>query len=339
MAFIDRVKYQGPQSDSVLVWRWPSEELVLGTQVIVGPSQEAILVKGGQAFDTFGPGTHTLATENIPLLRKLVNLPFGGKTPFTAEVYYINRHAKLDMKWGTRDPLRVTDPTYKVIVPVRSFGQMGLRIADARAFLSQVVGTLHHSTSEQIGQYFEGLVITKVKDCIARYIVNERISVMEISAHLSEISEFIGESLTTESSRFGVEVVNFYVMSINVPDDEPSVRKLQEIMAQRAELEQLGDGYRVKRTFDTLDKLAEQPGGAAGSLLSQGLGLGIGLGAGPGIGAQVSSILQTAGAPPGESLQAADPMQRLAKLKSLLDAGLIDPSDFEAKKRQILEEI
>ncbi len=76
MALIPRVKYDAP-SESVLVWRWPSEELTLGTQLVVNQSQEAILFKGGQALDVFGPGTHTLATDNIPLLQKLINLASG----------------------------------------------------------------------------------------------------------------------------------------------------------------------------------------------------------------------------------------------------------------------
>ncbi len=340
MALIPRVKYDAP-SESVLVWRWPSEELTLGTQLVVNQSQEAILFKGGQALDVFGPGTHTLATDNIPLLQKLINLPFGGKTPFTAEVYYINKHAKLDMKWGTPDPFRVTDPTYHIIVPVRSFGQLGIRVSDSRAFITQIVGTLHDWHSEKVSQYFEGLVATKVKDCIAKYVVERRVSLMDITGKLDEISQVAMDAVTAEYRRFGIEVVNFYVMSINVPDDDPSVLKIQEIMANRAEFEQLGDAYRVKRTFDTLQAAAENPGGPAGALLAGGLGLGMGLGAGPAVGAQLSSALSPS-PPTGQGNVpplASDPQARLAKLKSLLEASLISQADFDDKKKTILEEM
>ena len=130
-------------------------------------------------------------------------------------------------------------------------------------------------------------------------------------------------------------------MSINVPDDDPSVLKIQEIMTNRAEFEQLGDAYRVKRTFDTLQAAAENPGGPAGALLAGGLGLGMGLGAGPAVGAQLSSALSPS-PPTGQGNVpplASDPQARLAKLKSLLEASLISQADFDDKKKTILEEM
>ena len=89
---------------------FPNEELKLGTQLIVNEGQQAIFVKGGQALDVFMPGTHTLSTGNIPLLNKLINLPFGGDTPFTAEVWYLNTTVKRDLPWGTPSPIPFSDP-------------------------------------------------------------------------------------------------------------------------------------------------------------------------------------------------------------------------------------
>ena len=109
MAFIDRLKYDA-ESDDWLVWKHPSEEIRRGAQVVVNESQEALFVKGGQALDGLGPGTHTLSTGNIPLLSRLVNLPFGGKTPFAAEVWYVNEHARRDLRWGTKTPIPLIDP-------------------------------------------------------------------------------------------------------------------------------------------------------------------------------------------------------------------------------------
>ena len=154
MALIDRIKYDGPPVGPTgeqipwLVFKFPSEELVLGSQLIVNKSQEGVFFKGGNALDVFGPGRHTLSTANLPLLKKLVNLPFGGKTPFTAEVYFVNKVAKLDMKWGTSDPFQVTEPRYNIIVRVRSFGRLGIKISDSRNFVTQIVGALHSDQSE-----------------------------------------------------------------------------------------------------------------------------------------------------------------------------------------------
>src|ERR1017187_5437661 len=135
MAFIDRLKYEA-LTDEELVWKHEADNLVLGTQVIVNEGQEVVFVKGGRALDVLGPGTHTLSTSNLPILQRLINLPFGGQTPFTAEGWYANRHEKLNMKGGTTEPFPVIDPQYQVIVPVQAWGQFGVRVKDSRALLT-----------------------------------------------------------------------------------------------------------------------------------------------------------------------------------------------------------
>lgn len=344
MAIIDRVAYEpertgNARDEEFLLWRWPSDTLTLGTQLIVNQSQEAIFYKGGQAVDVFGPGTHTLAADNLPLLQKLVNFPFGGRTPFSAEVYFVNRHAKLDMKWGTADPFRITDPVYHIIVPVRSFGQFGIRISEPRSFVTQIVGTLHEWKAEKISSYFKGLVVMHTKDAVARFIATNKISVMDITASLETISKDISERVVSEFARFGIEIVNFFVMSINVPDDDPSLLKIQEIMASRAELEQLGDSYRLKRTFDTLEKAAENDGGTAGALLAAGLGVGMGMGA---IQTGLGSVLSQPNKSDGSTPDAAGLLgveHSLVTLKGLWGKGLISEEEFKEKKKRIIERI
>jgi membrane protease subunit (stomatin/prohibitin family) len=107
MAVLDRIKFDGPPD--VLVWKWPSESLSLGAQLIVNESQEALFYKSGQALDLFGPGTHTLSSGNLPFLQKIVNLPFGGKTPFATEVYFVSKSVALAQDWGTKIPFMILD--------------------------------------------------------------------------------------------------------------------------------------------------------------------------------------------------------------------------------------
>jgi membrane protease subunit (stomatin/prohibitin family) len=161
MAVIDRVKWDG--TPNILAWKFPSEELSTWTQLIVNESQEAYLVRGGVYEGPFGAGRHTLSTENIPLISKLINLPFGGKTPFTAEVWYVNRVTNLDIKWGTPDPIQLEDPKYRVMLPIRAFGQYGIRIIESKKFLLKIVGTLKEFDSDTLSEYFRGVLITKIK--------------------------------------------------------------------------------------------------------------------------------------------------------------------------------
>jgi membrane protease subunit (stomatin/prohibitin family) len=343
MAIIDRIKYDAPSDDAV-VWKFPTDEIRLGAQLIVNESQEVVFFKGGKALDTFGAGTHTLSSGNLPLLSKLINLPFGGKTPFTAEVWYVNKTVKRDLKWGTKGPIQVIDPLYNYPVSVRAFGRWGMRVSDARSFITQIVGTQTSSAprdkdyigSERIEEYFVGEILQRLSDFLAKYFVEQNVSVFQASARINEVSTFIGGAIAPEFQRFGIEIINFNVERISIPEEEQ--KKFQEILGKRMEIDQIsqarvGQAYTTMRTFDTLEKAAENEGGGAGQLLGAGLGLGAGFGAGIPIGQQVGQAMNVN---PQQSNQSSDPVVRLQKLKQMLDAGLISQEEFDMKKKEIL---
>ncbi len=305
MALIDRVKHDAA-SDEELAFKFPGEELRLGTQLIVNQAQEALLVKGGKALDLFGPGTHSLATGNLPLLRRLINRPFGGQTPFTAEVWFVNRHVKRDLRWGTPSPVNLVDPRYNFPISVRARGTWGLRIEDSRAFITQIVGTLPSADSGKIFDYFIGLIVQRFSDALAKYFVERGASIFDIAARLNDLSQFTESDMREEFGRFGIEVINFNVVSISIPQEEKE--QFQEVLRRRMEIEQIsganvGPAYTTMRTFDTLDQAASNEGGGAGQLLSAGLGLGVGLGAGMPVGQQMGSNLNVQPGRPGQQGQ------------------------------------
>lgn len=236
VAIIDRIKYDGvPGSSNWLIHKYPSEQFVIGSQLIVNQGQEALFFKGGEALDLFQAGTHTLCTGNLPILHKLVNLPFGGKTPFSAEIYYINRTANLDMKWGTSTPIPLEDPKYGLILNVGARGQYGIHISDSRLFVCRIIGAIpSNSTADHslIRKYFNGFINSKIKSITAEYMIQKQISFLEISQYLSELSSVFQEKLNSEFMRFGVEIVNFYCESI-VPRQE-DYQKLREHKEQLA---------------------------------------------------------------------------------------------------------
>lgn len=290
MAIVEVVKYNG--SPDVFAWKYPSEELGTWTQLIVNESQEAVLFKGGKALDLFESGRHTLSTANIPFLNKIINLPFGGRSPFTAEVWYVNKAYSLDIKWGTPTPIQLQDPKYKVFVPVRSFGQFGIQIDDSRKFLIKLVGTLPVFDKTSILKYFRGLYLTKVKDSISSYLINKQISVLEINAYIDELSEHIKERIMPTMDEYGIKLVNFYINDINVPEDDPAVQKLKTALAKRAEMDIVGYNYVQERSFDTLEGAATNTNAGQAGLMGAGIGLGLGVGVGGAVGTQMGSIAQ-----------------------------------------------
>lgn len=281
MAIIDRIKYDGPQDASPwLIHKYSSEEFVLGSQLIVNQGQEALFFKGGEALDLFGAGTHTLHTGNLPLLKKIVNLPFGGETPFSAEIYYINKTSKLDMNWGTANPFQLEDPKYGLILSIRSHGKYGLRITDSRMFVNELVGAIPNGTTVNypfVASYFSGLLTTYVKTVISNFMIKQKISFLEVTAYLRELSEECQKEISNEFDKYGVEIQNFFIEAISPPKEE-----FEKLRTYKEELSLGNDFYKQRRSFDVLEKLADNPN--AGGMANAGIGLGMGLGVAPNMG-------------------------------------------------------
>ena len=290
MAIIDRLKWNAP--DDFYAWKYPSEELSTWTQLIVNESQEAILIKEGQMSGPFGPGRHTLDTKNYPFLSELFKIPFGKKTPFTAEVWFVNKAIPLDVKWGTNDPIQIQDPKYNIMVPVRGFGQYGVQIEDSRKFVTKLVGTMPKFDRQQMVSYFRSIMVQQVKTSIAKEFIRNNISILEISAHLDEIAAGLQSRLATVLSEFGVKLIKFNISSINTPEDDPAIMRLKDALAKKAEMDIVGYSYQQERSFDTMETAAGNEGAANSGLMGAGIGLGMGLGVGGSMGSAMGQMGQ-----------------------------------------------
>ncbi|GBG09135.1 antifreeze protein type I [Paenibacillus agaridevorans] len=296
MALIDVVKYDGPSD--VYAWKFPDQELGTWTQLIVNQSQEAILFKGGKALDSFGPGRHTLSTANIPILNHVINLPFGGKSPFTAEVWYVNKASSIDIKWGTSTPLQIKDPKYNIIVPVRAFGQFGLTIEDSRKFLLKLVGTMREFNREELSRHLRGVVMMNITGILTSYLIQKGISTLEINAFVRDLSTHVEHEIAVELQDFGIKVHNFYFENINVPEDDPSISQLRKVLNKRLEMDVVGYSYQQDRSLSILEGAANNSGGMQPLFMSARIGDSLGNAFGPQM-TQVAGAMDVA--PPGIS--------------------------------------
>lgn len=337
MAVIDRVKWDG--SPNILAWKFPSEELSTWTQLIVNETQEAYVVHGGVYDGPFGAGRHTLETENLPVIRNLLGIPFGGKSPFAAEVWFVNKSVNVKINWGTPDPIQLEDPKYKIFIPVRAFGQYWVRISDSKRFLMQLVGTARGFEVGTLQDYFSGILTTQIKQAIADSIITNQIPVLEMSTRIEELSLNLRNTLTNNVKEYGIEVSQFNFESINVPEDDPAVISLKAALAKRAELGILNLTYQQDRSLDILQTAAGNEG-AAGSVLGAGLGFGLGVGMGGPIaqgmsGAATAFTVNGNQNTPSES-NSAESVRLLKELVELKTQGFLTDEEFtEAKKKLI----
>ncbi len=275
-----------------IIYNFPEGSLVIGSQLIVMENQEAIIFKEGKAFDSFGSGRHTLSTKNVPLLKEVVNLPFGGNSPFPAEVYFVNKTEIPNLKWGTKQPIIFQDPIYRIPVPIRAFGTFSIKIKDARSFLIMAIGTWRAFTSEIVSTTLrDQIILPKLSDLIAEFILTKNITILIIAQYYDQIGISGKEKIQADFSSYGIELLRFAVESINVPDDDDSVKRLKKALSDSAEIGIMGqENYKMRRTFDTMEKAAES-GGAAGGLLGAGIGVGIGQQMGGMISPLISGVL------------------------------------------------
>ena len=332
MALIQVIKYEA-EDDNIFVWKYPSDQIRLGAQLIVNEGQKAIFVKGGQALDIFEPGTFTLTTGNIPLIDKLINLPFGGETPFTAEIWYINTTVKRDLTWGTPSPIPLMDSNLGFPVSARSFGKWGARIVDVRSFVTQIVGSQSFADATKINDYFIGEIIQSLTSNLSNAITSGQTSILQISSFLTPLSKSSADLIKMEFDKFGVELVNFNIESINIPTDE--LKRIQDVFAKTLEAKELskvnvGAGFSAIKSFEVLNNAAENPNeGSIGGML----GAGIGLGAGFPLGQQMGQNLTTSQNAEESSTD------KLRELKKMLDENLISEEQYNLKRDKIIEEM
>lgn len=264
-------------STEELVHKFESDSLRLGSQLVVYPSQTAFFVKGGIIADEFTCGTYTIKSENIPILGRLVNLAFNSESPFKADVWFVNQVSILDCKWGTATNINIEDPKYKIIVPIRAYGQYGFTISNPRVFLESFVGNMYSFSTERLKEYFKGIIISKLTGIISTKLLQDDVSVVNISSYIDELSQFSEQALNVFFVKYGVTLSNFTIMSISVKEEDESFKKLKEAKDIAAKISVVGThNYRMERSFDVLDKAASNGGGIMGSSLELGAGLAVG---------------------------------------------------------------
>lgn len=232
------IQYEG--DNDTFIWKHPIEDFNLGSQLIVHESQEAIFFLNGEALDTFGPGRHTLETENIPILKKIYALPTGHQTPFHAEVYFINKSVQMGIKWGTDTRVRFIDPMTGIPLDIGACGELNLQVENSRKVLLKLVGTMKgidwsgrgSGFTKSLQSAFRAPVVTEIKTYLAGVLKEEKINILEIDSHLSEFSEALRKKILPHFEEYGLTIPQFYVTAISLPEDDRNFKDIKALISQ-----------------------------------------------------------------------------------------------------------
>ena len=366
----DVIKNSGP--GELLIWRQPEEDFNTNSTLIVMPGEEAIFIKGGTVEQTFDNGTYKLSTENYPFISRLRNAFTGGVSTFNCVVYFVRKAHSVEIRWGTDSPIQVRDKMLGIATKLRARGAYKVQIGDPVKFLEKLIGNnVFYQTQEELNKYFINEFQSKIKSVIARAINESDTEILGIDSRLDELSDTIEPFMQEILDDYGLKCVKFTVAAVDIDDDElrrrydeigiDAIAKMRNAQADKAVMGILGNDWGKQQAANILGNLPMNPG--AGGVAAAGAGMGMGMAAGGAFGSMAQQMFapmsnsvpvqqpqpfqqapsgRFSQAPQGNNTQTPpspsqeDPMEVLGKLKRMLDAGLIEQSEYDAKKSEIL---
>jgi len=261
--FIDIIEWTDDSRDT-LSYRFPDEdkEIKNGAQLIVRESQVAQFVYVGQFGDAFGPGKHTLTTDNIPVLTNLKSWKYALESPFKADVYYVVTRTFTGNKWGTANPVMMRDADFG-IVRLRAYGTFDFRIVDVKKFLKEVAGTDDHFRLDEFADTMRSRIVSVFSEALAE----AGIPALDVAARYSELGGALLPLINPIlGDRYGLEMTAFVVENVSVP---PEVEAAIDKRSSMAAVGNLNDYVK----FQMAQGMEKGGGGAAGMAAELAVGM------------------------------------------------------------------
>ncbi len=265
---IEILEYFDPSGNNI-VYRIPpsgSADIKFGAQLIVQENQEAIFFRDGKALDIFKPGRHTLSTLNLPVITRLLSIPFGSKSPFRAAVFFINKHVFTDMKWGTKQPIYFRDNELKA-VRLRAFGNFTVKVVDSMLFIN-TMATQNKFTSGAVEAYLKDVIVSRLNTVLGEALK----SIFDLPVMYDNLGSVLKLRLKDDFLKYGIDLIDLFIQAITPPEE------VQKIIDERSSMAAIGDmnKYMQYKTANAMTDMANNPS-EGGSAMSMGFGAGFGM--------------------------------------------------------------
>jgi membrane protease subunit (stomatin/prohibitin family) len=332
--FIDVIQWT-EDSDGTLAWRYPMQDMEIqnGAVLVVRESQMALFVNEGKVADVFGPGTHKLNTQTLPLLTNLMNWDKLFDSPFKSDVYFFSTRQQIDQKWGTPQPITIRDADFGA-VRLRAFGNYSFRVATPALFHTEISGTRERYTVEDVDGQLRGLVLQNISNAIAA----SGVAFLDLAASQLSFAQALTKQLAPEFDKIGLKLEGMTVQSVSLPED------LQKVLDQKIGMGMVGGDmgkFMQYQTAQAIPKFAEGAG-HGGGIAGDAMGLGAGVALGQVLAQNLQAGLQAAPAAAAQAtvgMKPEDVMATLEKLADLKGKGILTQEEFDAKKAELLKKL
>ena len=330
--FIDVLQWN-EETEGVLAWRFPMQDFEIqnGAILNVRESQVAVFVNEGTIADVFGPGTHKLTTQTLPVLTNLRNWDKFFDSPFKSDVYYFSTRVQTGRKWGTPQPITIRDKDFDMI-RVRAFGMFSYRVADPRKFFTEISGTREVYTRDDVEEQLRGILMATMASSLG----GANVAFLDMAANQALMAQQVKGDLATAFARYGIGLDEFNVASVSLPEELQAAldERISAGMKGGLSADKMG-GFTKFQVASSIPLAAQNEGGLAG--------IGAGLGAGAMLGQAMAQGMSGAMQPQAPAAPAAPAEvsieDRLTKLKGMLDKGLISAADYDSTKAELLKKL
>jgi membrane protease subunit (stomatin/prohibitin family) len=323
------IEWVNPGPDDI-IWIYPNENVRWGSVVVVHEYEMAMFMRDGKLYDILPPGRHFITTQNIPLITRAYNLIMGyGETPFKAGVVFISLK-QFKGKFGTSTRVKL-GPRTLYMTEVQVFGEYWFRIIDPVLFLTQIIGALPQLTTPAVTEFLRGLYTEQFIQELSKY------TAIDVYSKLSDVTTKIKTGTIYEAlKQRGIELIDLKIGGISLPQlekmekEDPTYGLPLLLAIQKGEEDKV---LEIIKMVESMRALGKAPGvGVLGALIATSQILGPAIAPPP-----------TQPAPQPQQIQQTQPSQRspiekLRKLKQMLDEGLITQEEYERSKKEILEQ-
>ncbi|MBK7817310.1 MAG: SPFH domain-containing protein [Sphingobacteriaceae bacterium] len=271
--FIDIIEWVD-SSNNTIVWKFPryQNEIKMGAKLTVRESQVAVFMNEGKIADVFQPGMYTLETQNMPIMSTLKGWKYGFNSPFKADVFFISTKQFIDQKWGTKNPITLSDPRFGFI-EVRSFGSFAFRVNDGAKFIKEIAGTDTNFSTEEVTEQLRSLIVTKFTDAVGE----GNIPIEKFAANMDDLSKLGQTKLNEDFLEYGLTITKFLVENVSMPEE------LKKEIFNYSRLNAI-DMQKLAQ-FNTANAIGD-------AAKNEGIGgMGVGMGVGMGMGNMVTNMM------------------------------------------------
>lgn len=331
-----------------------SENIITNGSKIVVPEGTALITlqdgaitgciaePGGYTFTSEDPNSKSMFAGNgffsSTFGQSWERFKFGGQPGSQQMAFYVNLKEIPNNRFGTQSEIYWDDAYFNAQVGAMTRGTYTLKIVDPLLFIKNYVPAMYLQSDSEIfdfadmdnaaGEQLFNEVVGSLSAAFSNYTNDpnkgnrmSRIQGDQIGFAQS-LSQAVEDAYQWKTSR-GLEIVRVAIQSIEY--DEDTKKLLSDVKKADALSGARGNSFMQQSVARGMQSAGENGGGAGMAFM------GMGMNAAGNVMGAVQQPVQQQQAQPQE-----DPYEKLAKLKKLLDDGVISQEEFDKAKEKLL---